>query len=251
MSPPRGAALVTGASQGLGAAIALRLAREGHDVAVTELATAPLAATLEEIRALGRRAHPVALDLRDQQSIERAFAEAVQAFGALDVLVNNAGTTLRRGALEVTREEWNGVLGVMLTGTFFMTQQMGRHLVATGRPGCVVSLASTHGLVGLAERSAYGIAKGGIIQMTRMLAIEWAAHGIRVNAVAPGTIATPSRMAYFDANPDAHARMVARVPSGRFGLPEEVAAAVAYLASADAAYVTGQTLVIDGGLTAA
>src|SRR5690606_23107893 len=183
-------------------------------------------------------------------SIERAFAAAVQAFGALDVLVNNAGTTLRRGALEVTREEWNEVLGVMLTGTFFMTQQMARHLVATGRPGCIVSLASTHGLVGLAERSTYGIAKGGIIQMTRMLAIEWAAHGIRVNAVAPGTIATPSRMAYFDANPEARARMTARVPSGRFGLPEEVAAAVAYLASPEAAYVTGQTLVIDGGLTA-
>ncbi|RPI39442.1 MAG: SDR family oxidoreductase, partial [Betaproteobacteria bacterium] len=159
--------------------------------------------------------------------------------------------TLRRAALDVSREEWRQVLDVMLTGTFFMSQQMGRHLVARKRPGSIVSLASTHGLVGLPERSTYGIAKGGIVQMTRMLAIEWAPYGIRVNAIAPGTIETPSRRAHFDANPGVRERMLARVPNGRFGLPEEVAAAVVYLSSPGAAYVTGQTLVLDGGLTAA
>jgi NAD(P)-dependent dehydrogenase (short-subunit alcohol dehydrogenase family) len=251
MSSARRTGLVTGASQGLGAAIALRLAREGYDLAVSDLAIEQLSATVHAIEALGRRAHAVELELRDQTSIERAFAAAAQALGTLDVLVNNAGITLRRSALEVSRQEWNDVIGVMLTGTFFMSQQMGRHLVATGRPGAIVSLASTHGLVGLAERSTYGIAKGGIIQMTRMLAIEWAAHGIRVNAIAPGTVETPSRKAHFEANPDARRLMLARIPSGRFGSQEEVAAAVAYLASPDAAYVTGQTLVIDGGLTAA
>jgi NAD(P)-dependent dehydrogenase (short-subunit alcohol dehydrogenase family) len=251
MSSARRTALVTGASQGLGAAIALRLAREGYDLAVSDPTVAKLQATVQAIVALGRRAHAVELELRDQASIERAFAAAAQALGTLDVLVNNAGITLRRSALEVSRQEWNDVISVMLSGTFFMSQQMGRHLVASGRPGAIVSLASTHGLVGLAERSTYGIAKGGIIQMTRMLAIEWSAHGIRVNAIAPGTVETPSRKAHFDVNPDARRLMLARIPSGRFGSQEEVAAAVAYLASADAAYVTGQTLVIDGGLTAA
>ena len=251
MSQARGTALVTGASQGLGATIALRLAREGYDVALASPATDRLAATAQGVAAHGRRAHPVALDLREQASIERAFAEVVQAFGTLDLLVNNAGVALHRKALEVTRAQWNDVIAVMLSGTFFLSQQMGRHLVAAERPGCIVSLASTHGLVGLAQRSAYGIAKGGIIQMTRMLAIEWAAYGIRVNAVAPGTVETPSRKARHDADPAARAQMLARIPSGRFSVPEEVAAAVAYLASPDAASITGQTLVLDGGLTAA
>lgn len=244
-------ALVTGASQGLGAAIALRLARDGFDLVGCELHTERLEPTLQAVRALGRQAHAIALDLRDQASIERAFAEAVERCGAVDVLVNNAGTTLRRMAVDVTRSEWDEVLGVMLAGTFFMSQQMGRHLIATGRAGAIVSLASTHGLVGFPERSIYGTAKGGIIQMTRMLAIEWAPHGIRVNAVAPGTVETPSRRAHFEADPTARERMLARIPSGRFGLPEEVAAAVSYLVSPEGAYVTGQTMVLDGGLTAA
>lgn len=243
--------MVTGGAQGLGAAIALALARDGFDVAVSALATESLGNTVKAVEALGRRAHPVVLDLRDQASVERAMASALDAFSQLDVLVNNAGVTLRQSALEVSRDEWNEVLGVMLTGTFFMSQQMARHLVNRKRPGSIVSLASTHGLVGLAQRSTYGIAKGGIIQMTRMLAIEWAQYGIRVNAIAPGTIETPSRAAHFNAHPDFRQRMLMRVPSGRFGLPEEIGAAVAYLASPGAAYITGQTLVIDGGLTAA
>lgn len=248
----RPSALVSGASQGLGAAIALGLARAGYDLAVTELpSSGSLGPVCAQLTRLGARAHPLVLDVRDQASVERAFAAAVDAFGKLDLLVNNAGVTLRRSALEVTRDEWHEVLAVMLTGTFFMSQQMGRHLVASGRPGAIVSLASTHGLVGLADRSAYGVAKGGIIQMTRMLAIEWAHYGIRVNAIAPGTIETPSRAAHFAAEAGARERMLARIPSGRFGTPEEVAAAVVYLASPGAAYLTGQTLVLDGGLTAA
>jgi NAD(P)-dependent dehydrogenase (short-subunit alcohol dehydrogenase family) len=141
-------------------------------------------------------------------------------------------------------------MSVNLKGVFFMSQLMGRHLVARKRPGSVVSLASTHGLVGYAGRLAYGVAKAGIVQMTRMLAIEWAEHGIRVNAVAPGTIDTPSRAEFFAANPAAKKAMTDRIPFRRFGNPGEVAAAVRYLASPEAAYITGQTLVLDGGLTA-
>ena len=245
----RRAALVTGAAQGLGAAIALRLARDGYDVAVTELTRSPLADVVAKIEAAGARAVAVELDVRSQESVERAIAHAADAFGTLDVLVNNAGVTQRRAAIDVTRDEWQGVVDVNLTGTFFMSQQFARHLVAKKREGCIVSLASTHGVVALAERATYGITKGAIIHMTRMLAYEWAAHGIRVNAIAPGTIETPSRAAYFDANPGTREAMLKRVPAGKFGTEADVAGAVAYLAGADSSFVTGQTLLIDGGLT--
>jgi NAD(P)-dependent dehydrogenase (short-subunit alcohol dehydrogenase family) len=242
-------ALVTGASQGLGAEIAVALARDGCDVAVTSRRVERLADTLEKLTAAGARAVPLELDLRSQASIERAMAQAVSALGHVDTLVNNAGVTLRRAALEVTPEEWDEVMAVNLAGTFFMSQRFGRHLLGERRPGCVVSLASTHGMVGFAQRSTYGISKAGIIQMTRMLAIEWAEHGIRVNAIAPGTLDTPSRAEYFAAHPAAREAMIERIPFRRFGTPGEVAAMVRYLASPEAAYVTGQTLVLDGGLT--
>ena len=245
----RRSALVTGASQGLGAAIALRLARDGFDVAVTELDQSALGETVSRIEATGRRAVAIELDLRSQVSIAGAIARAARAFGALDVLVNNAGVTLRRDAIEVTPEEWDAVLDVNLKGTFFMCQQMAKHLVERGRSGRIVNLASTHGVAALAKRSTYGISKGGVIHLTRVLAFEWAKLGISVNAVAPGTIETPSRAAYFVENPDVREAMLARVPAGRFATADELAGAVSYLAGGDASFVTGQTLLLDGGLT--
>jgi NAD(P)-dependent dehydrogenase (short-subunit alcohol dehydrogenase family) len=242
-------ALVTGASYGIGAAAALALARDGCDVAVSDLARASLAETVAAVEAAGRRGVAIELDLRSQASVERAMAEAVEALGQVDILVNNAGVPLRKAALETSRAEWEEVIGVNLTGTFFMSQQMGRHLVAAGRPGAIISLASTHGLVGFLGVAAYGIAKAGIAHMTRVLAIEWAAHGIRVNAVAPGTTETPSRAPAL-ADPERRATMLNRIPLRRFGTAAEVAEAIRYLASPAAAYVTGQTLVLDGGLTA-
>ncbi len=243
-------AFVTGASQGLGAEIAVALAQDGCDVAVSSRRVEALSDTLGRIEAAGARGVPVELDVRSQSSLERAMSEVISAFGHADVLVNNAAVTLRRTALEMTREEWDELMSVNLKGTFFMSQQMGRRLVEKRRPGCIISLASTHGLVGFAQRSAYGISKAAVMQMTRMLAIEWAEYGIRVNAVAPGTVDTPSRAEYFSAHPDAKKAMIDRVPFRRFGAPGEVAAAVRYLASPQAAYITGQTLVLDGGLTA-
>ncbi|MGH8699896.1 MAG: SDR family NAD(P)-dependent oxidoreductase [Burkholderiales bacterium] len=242
-------AFVTGASQGIGAAIALALARDGFDVAVSSTRPEKLADVVAEIGAAGARALPVALDVLSLESIEQAMAQVVSACGHLDVLVNNAGVPLKKPAVEVTPAEWERVLDVNLKGTFFMSQQMGRHLVRSGRQGCIVSIASTHGLVALAQRSPYGIAKAAIIHMTRMLAIEWAEHGIRVNAVAPGRVDTPSRAGSL-AEPGYRDAALGRVPLRRFGTSEEVAAAVCYLASPAAAYVTGQTLVLDGGLTA-
>ena len=249
MPEERRAAFVTGASQGIGAAVALALARDGFDVAVSSTRPDKLSEVLSRIEAAGARAVPVALDVREPEGIERAMAEVLGTCGRLDVLVNNAGVPLTKPALDVTAAEWASVLDVNLKGAFFMSQQMGRHLVKSGRPGCIVSIASTHGLVALAQRSAYGIAKAAVIHMTRMLAIEWAEHGIRVNAVAPGRVDTPARAGSL-AKPGYREAALGRIPLRRFGTAEEVAAAVSYLVSPAAAYVTGQTLVLDGGLTA-
>lgn len=242
------AALVTGASYGIGQACAVGLARDGFDVAITDLRTDSLADTEARIKAEGRRSFVVALDVRSQESVEQAMAAIVKACGRVDVLVNNAGVPLKRAALDMTRSEWDNVLAINITGAFFMSQQLGRHLVNSGRPGCIISIASTFGVVGVPERAAYGVSKAAVSHMTKMLAIEWAEHGIRVNAVAPGTIETPSRAAGL-ADPVRRQAVLARIPMRRFGTAEEIAAAVCYLASPGAAYVTGHTLLVDGGFT--
>ena len=246
----RRAALVTGASYGIGYATAVGLAQDGFDVAVSDLTTDALARTVADVTAAGGKAVALALDLRSQDSVEKAISDAVAAFGALDVLVNNAGVpSLGKPAIEITRAEWEGNIGINLTGTFFMSTAMGRYLIGAKRPGSVISLASTHGVVGFAGASAYGIAKAGISHMTRMLAIEWAPHNIRVNAVAPGTTLTESRAPSL-ANPARREVMVNRIPLRRLGAPEEMAGAIRYLVSPLASYITGQTLLLDGGLTA-
>lgn len=239
---------VTGASQGIGAGIAVDMARNGYDVAVSSTRPEKLSPVLDSIKAAGARALPVKLQIRDQASVEAAMAAVVGEFGALDVLVNNAAVALRTAALDFTRDEWDSVIDTGLTGTFFMSQQMGRHLINTKRTGSIISITSTHGIVGMANRIAYGTAKAGVIHMTRMLAIEWAEHGIRVNSVAPGAVITPSREAMAtDAN---HAQVrLARIPMKKLCTVEDIAAAVSYLASPQAAYITGQTLVLDGGVT--
>jgi len=249
MPDAKRAALVTGAREGLGAAIALELARDGFDVAVTELSTEPLARTVAAIEALGARALPVELDVRLLPSIECAMAAAVAAFGRVDVLVNNAGVPLRRSALDVTPADWDAVMDVNLKGAFFMSREMGLHLIGTRRAGSIVSLASTYGIIGYPDRSTYGISKAGIAHMTRMLAIEWAPHGIRVNAIAPGATGTPSRAAHLAENPGLRETVINRIPQRRLGLPGEIARAVAYLVSPQGSYITGQTVVFDGGLT--
>jgi NAD(P)-dependent dehydrogenase (short-subunit alcohol dehydrogenase family) len=245
-------AFVTGASYGVGAATALALARDGFEVAVSATHADHLEATLAKLKAAGARVLPLALDLREGASIARAMAELVSRFGRLDVLVNNAAAFLRKPALDVTVQEWDEVMATNLRGTFFLTQQFGRHRVASGGGGAVVNIASTHGLIGAAERSVYGISKGALIQMTRMLAIEWAPHGIRVNAVAPGRLETASAARAERTGDQEYLKaMRARIPLHRLTTAEEVAAAVCFLAGDDAASITGHTLVLDGGMTAA
>ena len=244
------AALVTGASYGIGAATAIGLAEDGFDVAITDLTTVPLAKTQAAIEATGRRCVALALDLRDQASIERTVADAAGQLDGLAVLVNNAGVpSPSRPAIEITREIWDAGIAVNLTGTFFMAREMGRYLIAAARPGTIISLASTHGVVGFQGTTPYGIAKAGVGHMSRILAVEWAPHNIRVNAVAPGTTPTESRAPSL-ADPKRRETMINRIPLKRLAEVAEVAGAIRYLASPQAAYITGQTLVVDGGLTA-
>ena len=250
MTDTRRGALVTGASWGIGHATAVALARDGFDVAVTDIGTDALAKTVAAVQAEGRRAIPIALDVRDQSSVEAAIASAAAELPGLEVLVNNAGVpSAGKQAIDITRTDWDNIIAVNLTGAFFISTAFGRVLIGAGRTGCVVSLASTHGTVGFAGASAYGIAKAGISHMTRMLAIEWAPHGIRVNAIAPGTTMTESRRPLIT-DPSRQDRLLSRIPLGRFGTPEEMAGAIAYLASPIASYITGQILLLDGGLTA-
>ncbi len=248
MTSPRPTAFVTGASHGFGAAIARTLVQDGFDVALSATRTENLSGIVAELVAAGARVVPVALDQRAPDSVEAAMAGVIEAFGALDVLVNNAAVPLNRAATDITRDEWDTVLTTNLTGPFFLSQMMGRHLIAAGRPGCIVNLSSTHGIVALARRSAYGISKAALIHMTKMLAIEWAPHGIRVNAIAPGAAETHTRTALF-ADPAFRKTMLDRIPLGRLATEDDVAGAVSYLVGPKGSYITGQTIVLDGGLT--
>ena len=246
----RRTAFVTGASYGIGAAIATALARDGFDLALADLDTAMLENTVAAVRKHGARVFTVALDLRVQSSIDEAMQRVLAELGHLDVLVNNAGCTVRGPVVEMTREQWASVMDVNLAGTYFMSQAMGRYLLSSGRKGSIISIASTHGAVGVPNFSIYGISKAGIAHMTRMLAIEWAKNGIRVNAIAPGSTMTPTRAAGLAAEPERRQPLLDRIPVGRFCTEEEIAGLASYLASPQAEYVTGQTLLIDGGLTA-
>jgi NAD(P)-dependent dehydrogenase (short-subunit alcohol dehydrogenase family) len=247
-SPANPTALVTGASTGLGYAIACGLARAGYDLAVTSREPERLDALLRDPAVQGRKVVSVRLDMRVEADIAQAFGAAAEAFGGVDVLVNNAGRALIKPVVDVNWADWDDVVNTNLKGAYFLSQKFAAHCITRNHPGCIVSIASTHGLTGFAGRSVYGISKGGLIQMTRMLAIEWASHNIRVNAIAPATALTPSRQKSLD--PQARERMLDRIPTGRFITPEEVAAAVCFLAGPGAASITGQTLVLDGGLTA-
>lgn len=244
----RPVAYVTGASVGIGQAIAARLARLGYDLVITGRTSGSLAETQVQCEGLGARVLPQYFDVSDISGSARAFEEAAEGTGPIEVLVNNAAIPLLRPAIEVNEEEWDSILGPNLKGAYFMSQSLARHLSSSNRKGCIVNIASTHGIVALKDRSVYGIAKAGMIHMTRMLAVEWADLGITVNCVAPATVSTPSREKSL-ADPTKRRFMLDRIPLGRFGASEEVAGAVAYLVSKDAAFTTGQTIVLDGGLT--
>ena len=243
------AAFITGASYGIGQASAIALAQAGFDIVVSDLNTDSLHQTLEKVQACGVKVLPLSLNITLQESIDLALMQAFEVFPYLNTLVNNAGLpSLRKLAIDTTRLEWESIINTNLTGTFFMSTTFSKQLIKNKLPGSIIQLASTHGLVGFQGASAYGISKAGIIHLSKMLAIELAPHQIRVNAIAPGTTFTESRAPSLQ-DPVRKAEMLNRVPLGRFAQSDEIAGAIAYLASDLASFITGQTLTLDGGLT--
>jgi NAD(P)-dependent dehydrogenase (short-subunit alcohol dehydrogenase family) len=241
-------AFVTGASRGIGRDLARALAHAGARVAIAARAADDLERLAAEIEAEGGAALPVVLDLRDSAGIGRALDEAAACFGRLDVLVNNAGVGTNHDALDVTEEEWDEVLGVNLKGLFFACQAAGR-LMRAQRSGRIVNMSSQAGHVGIRRHAAYCASKGGVEQLTRVLALEWAAYGITVNAVSPTFIRTPGTAERLD-QPEFLADVLSRIPLGRVGSPMDVAGAVVFLASPAADLITGAVLAVDGGWTA-
>jgi NAD(P)-dependent dehydrogenase (short-subunit alcohol dehydrogenase family) len=238
-------ALVTGTSAGLGRAIAIALAREGYDLALTELDVGQLKDTLAQPDIARRKVAPVALDLRSQTSIVAAYDKALSALGDIDLLVNNAGRALVRPAVDVSESEWDDVIDTNLKGAFFLSQLFGRTCIARNRPGAIVSMASTHGIIGIPQRAIYGISKAGLIQMTKALALEWARHGIRVNAIAPGYFPTDLNREFLAS--DAGDAIRKRIPMRRFGAFADLDGPLLLLASSASAYMTGTVIAVDGG----
>ena len=242
-------ALVTGGGRGIGRALAMGLAEAGADIALTARSEEQLLRTADEIAAAtGRRAVEFPADLTDLAQIAPVVEAVVHEFGKIDILVNNAGTINRAPALEYTPQMWDEVMAINIRGAFFVAQAVGRHMVDRGR-GRIINIASLLSAIGVPFIPAYTASKGGIAQLTRSLAVEWAQHGINVNAIAPGYFRTDNTQALQD-NPERNRIIVERVPCHRWGDVRELQGACVWLASDASSFVTGQVIYVDGGWTA-
>lgn len=238
------AALVTGSSRGLGAAIAVALAEAGANVAVHGSSAAP-EATRARVAECGAQTIALVGDVGEREICARLVDETVSSLGAIDILVNNAGTIRRSPAVEQSDEDWTTVLNVNLSSVFRLTQHAGRHMLARGS-GKVINIASLLSFQGGILVPAYAAAKGGVAQLTKAFANEWASKGVQVNAIAPGYMATDNTAALRN-NPERSRQILERIPTGRWGDPEDLAGAAVFLASAASDYVNGHVLVVDGG----
>jgi NAD(P)-dependent dehydrogenase (short-subunit alcohol dehydrogenase family) len=241
-------ALVTGGSRGLGEEIAQGLAEAGASLMILARREPWLTESVERLRAQGFRCQGAVCDAADAAAVAAAIRQTLDAYGAIDILVNNAGIAWGAPAEEMPLAKWQAVLDVNLTGAFLFSQAAGREMIARGR-GCIVNIASVAGLRAMAETTpsaGYVASKGGLLALTRELAASWARHGIRVNAIAPGFF--PTRMTERVLE-HSQTQIEQRIPMGRIGRTGELKGAAVFLASAAASYITGQTLIVDGGMT--
>jgi len=242
-------ALVTGGGGGIGAATALALAGCGARVVVSDRDLALAQAAAERVKRDGGQAISVQLDVTDEGAVADAVAASEDAFGPVDILVNNAGIAERRKFLDLSVAEWRAVLEINLTGAFICAQAVARRLRATDRPGVIINVASVAGLTGVSDRTAYGASKHGLVGLTKVMALDLATHGIRVNAVAPGAVETPLTAAVL-ARADAFERVASAYPLRRWAQPEEIAELIVFLASDRASFITGAIVPVDGGYLA-
>ena len=240
-------AIVTGTSRGLGQYFARALAKAGANLILTSRRRESLAPFAAEIESLGRRAISLELDVRDQKSIQRMAAEAEASFGQIHILVNNAGCNVRKPALDVTWDDWNQVLDTNLRGTFFVAQAVARRMIANNY-GRIINIGSVTSVFGYAGLAPYGASRGGVRQLTMSLADDWGRHGITVNCLAPGWFRTEQNKVLYESKEWVD-YLVDRIPVKRPGQPHDLDGAVVFLASEESRYITGQTLLVDGGIS--
>ena len=238
-------ALVTGASTGLGAAIAIALAEAGAQVVCHGNTRSPKS-TCDQITNAGGVAHPITGDLAKAETARHLITQTLDRFGRLDILINNAGTIRRAPAVDYSDDDWTAVIEVNLSSVFRLSQLAGKHMIDNGRGGKIVNIASLLSFQGGITVPAYAASKGGVAQLTKALANEWAKHRINVNAIAPGYMRTVNTAA-LQADETRNRQILERTPAGRWGEPEDVAGAAVFLSSSASDYVNGHVLVVDGG----
>jgi gluconate 5-dehydrogenase len=240
-------AIVTGTSRGLGQYLARALARAGADLVITSRDPESLKPFQAEIESLGRKALPLGLDVREYDSIQSMISAAVAHYGKIDILVNNAGCNVRKPALDVTWDDWNLILETNLRGTFFVAQAVARHMIPK-KYGRIINIGSVTCVAGYAGLGPYGASRGGVKQLTMSLADDWGRHGVTVNCLSPGWFKTAQNAVMYE-NQEWVEYLRDRIPLKRPGQPNDLDGAVIFLASEASEYVTGQTLLVDGGIS--
>ena len=241
-------ALITGGASGIGRAICLGFAREGADVCVADINSSGAKACASEIRKIGRKSMYLKVDVTKYKDLENMVAKTIDTFGRIDILVNDAGIAIARPALEVTEDDWDSTYNINVKGLFFATQLVLPHMLREGK-GKIINIASSWGIIGVKDATTYCSSKAAVINLTRALAVELAPRKININAIGPAMVVTPLTKPILEDSPEMAREWIRNIPLGRPAQPEEIVGAAVYLASDESSFVTGQTLMVDGGLT--